>query len=497
MGAKCNLIFILTFAMAFATPLDDYVAKEDGCFNYLDTGVTRGGNGWTGYIWNVTSQCWLDPTLANRNIWWHFLIVVVPHDVNTSSRGALLYITGGGNSNPTGFPGNNDEDLLVSAQIALSSRSVAAVLYQVPNQPLTFPWDPWHHPNREEDGAIAVTWWHYIQNTSFPDIILELPMTKAGVRALDALQLIAPKYTGTTPTDLFVSGASKRGWTTWLVGAVEAAAKNRVKGIIPIVLDAINFVAFAHRQWQFYGAWSFALQDYYKANITQYFDSPQVAQLQTIIDPYFYRKRLTMPKLAINAGGDEFQMPDDHRYWAHDMVGEMNLALVKNAEHAMITGILEALQSAGSFVQSLVKGASRPAYTWDIDSNGVITVTTNRVPKVVTLAVSASAEGVSHGRRDFRWAALNVSFCPVKIFGACVRPLLWNTTTSGVVKVDNFTYRGIAPVPTEGWVVFMLEMQWDNPSGPDDFYFTSPASVLPNTFPFPDCHGTNCRGTLC
>ena len=42
-------------------------------------------------------------------------------------------------------------------------------------------------------------------------------------------------------------GASKRGWTTWLVGAVDPV---RVKGIVPIVLDAINFVAVEHHEWR-------------------------------------------------------------------------------------------------------------------------------------------------------------------------------------------------------------------------------------------------------
>jgi PhoPQ-activated pathogenicity-related protein len=43
-------------------------------------------------------------------------------------------------------------------------------------------------------------------------------------------------------------GASKRGWTTWLVGAVDPV---RVKGIVPIVLDAINFVAVEHHEWRY------------------------------------------------------------------------------------------------------------------------------------------------------------------------------------------------------------------------------------------------------
>jgi hypothetical protein len=43
---------------------------------------------------------------------------------------------------------------------------------------------------------------------------------------------------------------------------------------------------------------------------------------------------------------------------------------------------------------------------------------------------------------------------------------------------------------------FVIEAQWDNPTGPDDFYFTSPVSVIPDTLPFADCTGMACRGQL-
>ena len=52
-------------------------------------------------------------------------------------------------------------------------------------------------------------------------------------------------------------GASKRGWTTWLVGAVDPT---RVMAIIPIVLDAINFVNVEKHQWRSYGGWAYALE---------------------------------------------------------------------------------------------------------------------------------------------------------------------------------------------------------------------------------------------
>ena len=64
-----------------------------------------------------------------------------------------------------------------------------------------------------------------------------------------------------------------RGWTTWLMGAVDPT---RVMAIVPIVLDAVNFVAVMHHQFRSYGGWSFALSDYYEMNITSRFDSPNM-----------------------------------------------------------------------------------------------------------------------------------------------------------------------------------------------------------------------------
>lgn len=64
-------------------------------------------------------------------------------------------------------------------------------------------------------------------------------------------------------------------WTSWDVGAVDP---KRVVAIIPIVLDAINFVSVMHHQFKSYGAWSFALSDYADMDIMSRIDHPNMVR---------------------------------------------------------------------------------------------------------------------------------------------------------------------------------------------------------------------------
>jgi PhoPQ-activated pathogenicity-related protein len=66
-------------------------------------------------------------------------------------------------------------------------------------------------------------------------------------------------------------GASKRGWTTWLVGAV---ACDRVLAITPVVLDLLNFVENLHHQYRDYGGWTWAMRDYWELDYTSHLDDP-------------------------------------------------------------------------------------------------------------------------------------------------------------------------------------------------------------------------------
>ena len=104
----------------------------------------------------------------------------------------------------------------------MNTGTVGAALFQVPNQHIVFAADPVQQ-SREEDAVIAFTWQAFVQDPTRVEWPLRLPMTKAGVKAMDAMQLFLKQLDGTVLNKFVVAGASKRGWTTWTVRARAAA----------------------------------------------------------------------------------------------------------------------------------------------------------------------------------------------------------------------------------------------------------------------------------
>ena len=83
-------------------------------------------------------------------------------------------------------------------------------------------------------------------------------MVKSVVKAMDALQKFARDEWQHDLKQFVVTGASKRGWTTWLTGASDP----RVKAIIPMVIDALNSEQITRHQYEAYGFFGPSLGDY-------------------------------------------------------------------------------------------------------------------------------------------------------------------------------------------------------------------------------------------
>lgn len=55
-----------------------------------------------------------------------------------------------------------------------------------------------------------------------------------------------------------VSGASKRGWTTWLTAGVD----KRVEALVPIVMPILNTNPNLNNMYRSLGGWTWAFRDY-------------------------------------------------------------------------------------------------------------------------------------------------------------------------------------------------------------------------------------------
>jgi len=446
------LLFIFTLSLrgyGQETALDRYLAKPDAVYGWKLVG-TINSEGCRGFVLELTSQTWRSESEVDRPVWKHWLTIVKPDQVSTNK--ALLFIGGGNNRNPA--PEKISER---AASIAKDTNSVVAELGMVPNQPLHFSDTP--DKARSEDDLIAYT---RVKHFSTKDDywLVRLAMVKSGVRAMDAIQeFMAGDVAGRVKIDQFVvAGGSKRGWTSWLVGAVD----KRVIAIVPLVIDALNSEVITRHHFKVYGYFSPALKDYVNHGLFPHkIGTPEYRAVLQIEDPYNYRhrERLKIPKYLINASGDEFFLPDNSQFYYHDLPEEKHLRYVPNTKHNLAG--TDAVQSLTAFYQAILNGRPRPRFSWKKEKDGSLVVNVVDRPKEVYLWQATNPEA-----RDFR----------VDTIG--------NVYTSTPLKESHANvYLGRVAKPEKGFTAFFVELIYDS-GGKYPFKFTTEVSVIPDRAPF-------------
>jgi len=253
-------------------------------------------------------------------------------------------------------------------------------------------------------------------------------------------------------------------------------------------------------------------------NIMARIDHPNMIHIQENDDPYFYKERLTMPKLVVNAVMDEFQQPDDTHYWWADMPEPKHFIMTPNAEHSEATGIFEIVPDISAWLQYHLRGDAMPNFESAINnSTGEITVTLNEHGMVKEANVwwgFSCGDNAFDGktRRDFRIATLdNPCSCGILADGNCVNlKSFWSKSPLEAKNVrGKRTYTAKVDPPGDGrWVAFMVEVTYERPKKldiagvpiPHDLagrlMFTSQVSVLPMSFPYPECSGDSCTAPM-
>jgi PhoPQ-activated pathogenicity-related protein len=356
------------------TALQEYVAKPESSYAVERVGEQKSTPQGTMDRFTLTSQTW------QGIVWKHGLFLYSPKKTVVPNH-CILFITGG----KTGG-GAGDKDHAKWFKLAELAGGPVAALYAVPNQPL--------FENRVEDDLITDTFLKYL-DTKDANWPLLFPMVKSAVKALDAVQSIAEKDWKRPIKTFVVTGASKRGWTTWL----SAAADKRIIGIAPIVIDALNFRPQMKYQMATWGAYSEQIHDYSSKGLIDVMEQKPDIPLWRWVDPYTYRKQLTLPKLIVNGTNDPYWVVDAlNNYW-DGLVGPKHVFYVPNAGHGLDGGQDRALGTIAVFSRRTVQGKTLPKMDWTFEN----TSEGRRLSICSDAAPSKASVWVAHSdTKDFR-----------------------------------------------------------------------------------------------
>lgn len=427
--------------------LKDYVMSTDSAFRF-EVVHTVTGKDYDYHVLKMTSQNWLTPELVDHTEWWHWVSVVVPRD--SPFETGLMWI--GGGSTTTEMPKEPNE-LILSA--ATQTNSIVAQIHNVPFQPLTFANDSFGE--RYEDEIISYGWRKFLEGGAKDEDAIwlaRLPMTKSVKLAMDATSELVKVYYDKNLENYVVSGASKRGWTTWTIAAVD----DRVVAIVPIVIDLLNLVPSFEHHWKNYGFWAPAVNDYVSEGVMEWMGTPEFDKMLEIIDPYSFLADLDMPKLVINAAGDQFFQPDSWEFYWNDLKGEKHIQYVPNFGHDLSKS--DAFPNMISFYASLLNQTKRPDYQWRIEED-LISFQADSTKQPISVKIWTAKNETA---RDFR----------VDVFGP-------NWTSTELESQPNGLYTYHMSQPENGYQAYFMEVTF---GGETPLKVTSGVEVLPTTYPF-------------
>ena len=401
--------------------LQHYLHNGDTTFHW-EIKDTYDNGGVTIYDLRLVSQKWRGIT------WVHQLSIVVPKENNYD--GALLLITGGSVKN--GEPNWSDKEdkfLVAATTIAAKDKAIVAVIRQTPNQPL--------YGDLTEDALISYTLHNFKQDGDYTWPLL-FPMVKSASRAMDAIQQFAAGKLNHPISRFVVSGASERGWTTWLTGANDG----RVEAIGPMVIDILNMPVNLDYQIKAWKEYSIQIEDYVKLGIPQQAHTDGGGAINTMVDPYMYRKQLTMPKMIFMGTNDEYWVVDAIKNYYDSIPGRNMIMYSPNVGHNLGGGQL-AFSSLSAFFELTLGHKPYPACSWSTKTGkGRVTVDVKTSPDILT------------GARVWSANSENMIF----------RKALWTSRelpgSAGKKKVE-FTEK----FPESGFRAFYLDLIYRDPNG--------------------------------
>ena len=370
----------------------------------------------------LTSQQW------HEFVWTHQLTILVPNE--KLFDGALLFITGG--ANKKGLPnwkGKDDKFLAELATVSKKNKGMVVLLRQTPNQP--------HYGDLTEDALISFTLHNFKEDGDYSWPLL-FPMVKSAVRGMDAVQEFSKKTLNHEINRFVVSGASKRGWTTWLTGASD----KRVVAIAPMVIDILNMPVNLDYQVKMWKDYSVQIEDYVKLGIPQTATTAKGEAITTMVDPYSYRKKLTMPKMLFMGTNDEYWTVDAIKHYIDSIPGQNFVHYVPNVGHDL-GDKKQAIAALSAFFGHTLTGKPYPLCTPSLTySKKGITLKVNATSDILVDAILWSTNSTDTDFRNEKWEG---------------KSLALKKKTSIVSTTQAY--------PASGYRAFYLDLKYKDPNG--------------------------------
>ena len=399
-------VFILAAVGLTPTPssaaLVEYVRKVETAFEWqLKRKIESEQSGDRIYDLQFVSQVW------QGEKWQHQLQIYLPANAAPTST-MLLWVTGGSAS---------PEAVSLGLELARKIKAPVAFIYHIPNQPLL-------EGHLREDDLIAETFVRYLKSKDETWPLL-LPMVKSVVKAMDVLQAFGKKEWNLSIEKFIVAGASKRGWTTWLTAAVD----KRVGAIAPVVIDVLNMRAQMPRQLQAFGAYSSRLAAYSSRGLLPIPETPAGQRLLSMVDPWVYRDKLTMPKLIINGTNDFYWATDALNLYWDGIPNDKWVLYVPNAGHnlrrqdrPLREQLSDLVTNLAAFARHQMSGAAMPTLRWKHEnSNGRLRLIIDATPAPLAARLWI-AQSATTDFRATQWREQEVSFSDGKIIGEVTPP---------------------------------------------------------------------------
>jgi len=351
----CLFILLSSTAAAFerlplSGPLADYVAAKDG--SYAWSKRSEGSVLTCKYAELIlTSQTW------HGIPWKHQLFILKPAQVDPTAKHAVMMIAGGNWNDKIADPATQLKlpgEAQLLAMLAESLKTPVAILLHVPQQPI--------FDGKREDEIIAYTFREFLKtgDATWP---LLAPMAKSAVKAMDATTEAMKKEWGLDINTFTITGASKRGWTTWLTGAVD----DRAIAIAPMVIDMLNMSEHTKLQKaSFGGKSSEQISDY--DGLDRQIDTARGQALRKIVDPWEYRDRLTQPKLVMLGTNDRYWPLEACSLYWDDLQGDKYLIYVPNNGHAL-PDRARLVAGLNALNRSVMTGKPLPKLKWSYSND--------------------------------------------------------------------------------------------------------------------------------